>query len=125
MIKVLSYLCDCPKGALRIVLVLALTVTAFGQHTLATREFFYVGGNYSGPPLKEVMAGQMYVEVLRPQRSHTKVSHRVLSWRRTGLRLIGWDTGWSSRLGGLLSAQGYIVYLTRSACARTFTLERL
>jgi len=37
MIKVLSYLCDCPKGALRIVLVLALTVTAFG-HTLLQPE---------------------------------------------------------------------------------------
>ncbi|MDE1164696.1 MAG: alpha/beta hydrolase [Pseudomonas sp.] len=29
-------------------------------------DFFYVGGEYTGPPSKEVMSGQMYVEVLRP-----------------------------------------------------------
>lgn len=29
-------------------------------------DFFYIGGEYIGPPGKEVMSGQMYVEVLRP-----------------------------------------------------------
>src|SRR5215468_3800650 len=38
------------------------------QHSLATRDFFYVGGAYSGEGSTEVMAGQMYVEVLRPSR---------------------------------------------------------
>ncbi|KES23013.1 alpha/beta hydrolase [Pseudomonas sp. AAC] len=31
-------------------------------------DFFYVGGGYVGPPGREVMSGQMYVEVLRPAR---------------------------------------------------------
>ena len=41
---------------------------AFGQHTFSARDYFYVGGKYTGGPGHEVMAGQMYVEVLRPQR---------------------------------------------------------
>src|SRR5690349_17201458 len=39
------------------------------EHTsIASREFFYTGGHYTGDPKNEVMAGQMYVEVLRPNR---------------------------------------------------------
>ena len=48
--------------------LIACFLLAFGEHTLSTREYFYVGGKYSGDPAHEVMAGQMYVEVLRPQR---------------------------------------------------------
>jgi pimeloyl-ACP methyl ester carboxylesterase len=112
MIKVLSYLCDCPKGALRIVLVLALTVTAFGQHTLATREFFYAGGNYSGPPLKEVMAGQMYVEVLRPQRVTQK--YPIVFFHGGGQTATNWMGTPDGRAGwaDYFLAQGYTVYLT-------------
>lgn len=35
---------------------------------LDRRSFFYVGGEYVGPPGKEVMQGQMYVERWRPRR---------------------------------------------------------
>jgi hypothetical protein len=40
----------------------------YAQRTPATRDFFYVGGSYAGEAATEVMAGQMYVEVLRPSR---------------------------------------------------------
>ena len=112
MIKVRSYLCDCPKGARRIVLVLALTVTAFGQHTLATREFFYAGGNYGGPPLKEVMVGQMYVEVLRPQRVTQK--YPIVFFHGGGQTATNWMGTPDGRAGwaDYFLAQGYIVYLT-------------
>jgi hypothetical protein len=36
----------------------------------STREFFYVGGKYSG----DVMSGQMYGEALRPRARHANVS---------------------------------------------------
>jgi pimeloyl-ACP methyl ester carboxylesterase len=38
------------------------------QRVVAIRDFFYVGGKYAGPPDDQVMAGQMYVEVLQPAR---------------------------------------------------------
>ena len=46
----------------------ACFLPAFGQHTFATRDYFYIGGKYTGHAASEVMAGQMYVEVLRPER---------------------------------------------------------
>ena len=53
----------------RAVSLILLAGMAFAAgRTPATRDFFYVGGKYTGAPGKEVMAGQMYVEVLRPQR---------------------------------------------------------
>jgi len=109
MIKVLSYR---RKGARRIALAFALTFTAFGQHTLATREFFYAGGKYSGPPSKEVMVGQMYVEVLRPQRVTQK--YPIVFFHGGGQTATNWmgtpdgRTGWAD----YFLAQGYIVYLT-------------
>jgi hypothetical protein len=50
--------------------IFAVSVNAqHAQHlAMHTREFFYVGGQYAGAPGTEVMAGQMYVELLRPQR---------------------------------------------------------
>ena len=38
------------------------------QQKAPVRQFFYVGGKYSGEAGSEIMTGQMYVEALRPQR---------------------------------------------------------
>ncbi len=47
-------------------------VPAFAQHTLSTHEYFYIGGRYTGPADSQIMSGQMYVEVLKPQRVSRK-----------------------------------------------------
>jgi len=43
-----------------------LPVPAVDQSAVAQRGFFYVGGHYVGDPGKEIMQGQIYVEVLAP-----------------------------------------------------------
>ncbi|MBZ5575410.1 MAG: alpha/beta fold hydrolase [Acidobacteriia bacterium] len=94
-------------------LALAASVAAaFAQtRTLSSREFFYVGGKYTGAPGHEVMIGQMYVEVLRPQR----VTHPYPlvffhgNWQ-TATNWLGTPdgrTGWADYFLG----QGYVVYL--------------
>jgi hypothetical protein len=45
-----------------------LPVPAVDQSAVAKRGYFYVGGKYVGEPGKEIMQGQMYVEVLAPKR---------------------------------------------------------
>src|SRR6266702_64843 len=44
-----------------------LPVPAVDQSAVAKRGYFYVGGKYVGEPGKEIMRGQMYVEVLAPK----------------------------------------------------------
>jgi len=94
---------------------LQLTVTAFGQtHSCKPESSFIIaGGNYSGPPLKEVMAGPDVRRGSASTASHTKVSHRVLSWRRTDCELIGWGHRMVEPAGRTTFwRRGYIVYLT-------------
>jgi pimeloyl-ACP methyl ester carboxylesterase len=77
------------------------------QHTPATREFFYVGGKYTG----EIMADQMYVEVLRPARVTRKyplvffhgLAQTATNWMGTPDGRPGW--------ADYFLAQGYLVYL--------------
>jgi len=77
------------------------------QRTPATREFFYVGGHYVG----DVMADQMYVEVLRPARVTRKYplvflhgnSQTATNWMNTPDGRPGW--------ADYFLAQGYLVYL--------------
>src|SRR6266853_997582 len=92
--------------------VTALTAaTPAGSTPAASREFFYVGGKYSGTG-NEVMAGQMYVEVLRPQQVTRKyplvfihgASQTATNWMGTPDGRAGW--------ADYFLAQGYIVYLT-------------
>ena len=50
------------RSAVALLLMLsALLATASAQHTLASRDFFFVGGKYAGQTSNEVMTGQMYV----------------------------------------------------------------
>ncbi|MGZ3308125.1 MAG: hypothetical protein ACXU8R_06340, partial [Xanthobacteraceae bacterium] len=44
-----------------------LPVPAIDQSAIAQRGYFYVGGKYTGEPGKEIMQGQVYVEVLAPK----------------------------------------------------------
>ena len=97
------------KG-LACLLLVAGTGFAAG-HTLATRDFFYVGGKYTGPPGHEVMAGQMYVEVLRPERV-TQPYPLVLfhgNWQ-TSTNWMGTPDGRPGWADYFL-AQGYVVYM--------------
>lgn len=77
------------------------------KHVLSTRDYFYVGGKYDG----EVMAGQMYVEALRPARVTRKYplvffhgnSQTATNWLGTPDGRPGW--------ADYFLAQGYLVYL--------------
>jgi hypothetical protein len=44
-----------------------LPVPAVDQSAIALRGYFYIGGQYVGDPGKEIMQGQVYVEVLAPK----------------------------------------------------------
>lgn len=95
---------------------LALALSAFvfplfGQHALSTRDFFYVGGKYAGSPGNEVMAGQMYVEILRPQ--IVSQNYALVFFHGAGQTATNWmgtpdgRTGWAD----YFLEQGYVVYL--------------
>jgi pimeloyl-ACP methyl ester carboxylesterase len=97
-----------------VTLSFALTVCflpAFGQHTFSTRDYFYVGGKYTGGPGHEVMAGQMYVEVLRPQRVVQKYPLVLIHGAgQTATNWMGTPDGRSGWTDYFLE-QGYVVYL--------------
>jgi pimeloyl-ACP methyl ester carboxylesterase len=76
----------------------------------AIREFFYVGGRYTGPP-HQVMAGQMYVEALHPpqvtQRYPLVFFHGNWQTATNWLGTPDGRAGWAE----YFLAQGYRVYL--------------
>jgi pimeloyl-ACP methyl ester carboxylesterase len=86
-------------------------VPAFAQHTLSTHEYFYIGGRYTGPADSQIMSGQMYVEVLKPQRVARKyplvlfhgASQTATNWINTPDGRPGW--------ADYFLAQGYTVYM--------------
>jgi pimeloyl-ACP methyl ester carboxylesterase len=91
----------------RLSIGMALAVSLPAQHTLSTREFFYVGGKYT----KDVMAGQMYVEALRPARVTRKYPLVFFHGNsQTGTNWIGTPDGRPGWADYFL-AQGYLVYL--------------
>lgn len=78
---------------------------------IARREFFYVGGEYVGPPGQEVMHGQMYVEALIP-RNPTR-PYPLVMFHGAGQTATNWlgtpdgRPGWAEFFAGA----GYTVYL--------------
>ena len=88
-----------------------LAVPSSAQHTPATRDFFFVGGKYAGAANDAVMAGQMYVEVLRPSR----VSQRypIVFFHGLGQTSTNWIGTPDGRAGwaDYFLARGYVVYL--------------
>ena len=92
-------------------ITICATTVVSAQHALATRDFFYVGGSYAGEASTEVMAGQMYVEVLRPPRVTKK--YPLVFFHGAGQTATNWigtpdgRAGWADYFLG----QGYVVYL--------------
>lgn len=75
------------------------------------RDFFYVGGEYAGPPGEEVMRGQMYVERLIPR--DVRQPYPVVMFHGMGQTATNWlgtpdrRAGWAE----LFAREGYMVYL--------------
>jgi pimeloyl-ACP methyl ester carboxylesterase len=76
----------------------------------ATHEFFFVGGKYVGPPGNIVMAGQMYVEVLRPEHVTQKYPIVLVHSASSAVLWMGTPDGRPGWADYFLS-QGYVVYL--------------
>jgi pimeloyl-ACP methyl ester carboxylesterase len=78
---------------------------------IARRDFFHVGGAYAGPPGKEVMHGQMYVEVLTPRDSRRP--YPLVMFHGAGQTATNWlgtpdgRPGWAEYFAN----DGYRVYL--------------
>src|SRR5829696_5281557 len=75
-----------------------LPVPAIDQSAVDQRGYFYVGGKYVGEPGKEIMQGQVYVEVLAPRdmrRPHPLVlihgaAQTATNWMATPDGRKGW-----------------------------------
>jgi pimeloyl-ACP methyl ester carboxylesterase len=88
-----------------------LPVPAVDQSAIALRGYFYVGGKYVGEPGKEIMQGQIYVEVLAPKdvrRPYPLVlihgaAQTATNWMGTPDGRKGWAE--------YFVEQGYIVYM--------------
>lgn len=87
--------------------VLFLLPSAHAQKAMATREFFYIGGKYTG----DMREGQMYVEALRPAKITKKypvvfihgASQTATNWIGTPDGRPGWADYFLN--------QGYLIYL--------------
>jgi len=88
-----------------------LPVPAVDQSAVAQRGYFYAGGKYVGEPGKEIMQGQVYVEVLAPKdvrRPYPLVlihgaAQTATNWMGTPDGRKGWAE--------YFVEQGYIVYM--------------
>jgi pimeloyl-ACP methyl ester carboxylesterase len=88
-----------------------LPVPAVDQSAVAWRGYFYVGGQYVGDPGKEIMQGQVYVEVLAPKdvrRPYPLVlihgaAQTATNWMGTPDGRKGWAE--------YFVEQGYVVYM--------------
>jgi pimeloyl-ACP methyl ester carboxylesterase len=97
------------RTAFALAILSCLPVAA--QHALATRDYFYIGGKYTGEPGKEVLSGQMYVEVLRPQRVSERypivLLHGAWQTATNWLNTPDGRAGWAD----YFLEHGYVVYL--------------
>src|SRR5262252_861537 len=88
-----------------------LPVPVVDQSAVAQRGYFYAGGKYVGEPGKEIMQGQIYVEVLAPKdvrRPYPLVlihgaAQTATNWMGTPDGRKGW--------ADYFVEQGYIVYM--------------
>ena len=78
-----------------------LPVPAIDQSAIAQRGYFYVGGKYTGEPGKEIMQGQIYVEVLAPEGCATALSARAHPRRGADRHQLDGNAGWAQGLGGI------------------------
>src|SRR3954468_4926411 len=88
-----------------------LPVPAVDQSAVALRGYFYVGGKYVGELDKEIMQGQVYVEVLAPKRVRRPyplvlihgAAQTATNWMGTPDGRKGWAE--------YFVEQGYVVYM--------------
>ena len=88
-----------------------LPVPAVDQSAVAERGYFYVGGRYVGEPGKEIMQGQIYVEVLAPKEQRRRyplvlihgAAQTATNWMGTPDGRKGWAE--------YFVEQGYVVYM--------------
>ena len=88
-----------------------LPVPAVDQSAVAKRGYFYVGGKYVGEPGKEIMQGQIYVEVLAPKEQRRPyplvlihgAAQTATNWMGTPDGRKGWAE--------YFVEQGYVVYM--------------
>jgi pimeloyl-ACP methyl ester carboxylesterase len=87
------------------------SIPTFSTENLARKGFFYAGGEYAGEPGKEVMAGQMYVEVWVPRR--IRQPYPIVMFHGNGQPGNGWQQTPDGRPGWAyyLIDQGYVVYM--------------
>ncbi len=82
------------------------------ESNVARQGYFYVGGRYAGEPGREVMVGQMYVEVWAPREVRRPypivLFHGASSTATTWVQTPDGRKGWAH----LFVDMGYIVYLT-------------
>jgi pimeloyl-ACP methyl ester carboxylesterase len=88
-----------------------LPVPAIDQSAVALRGYFYVGGKYVGEPGKEIMQGQVYVEVLAPKdvrRPYPLVLiHGAAQTNTNWMGTPDGRKGWAE----FFVEQGYVVYM--------------
>jgi len=88
-----------------------LPVPAVDQSMVAKRGFFYVGGHYVGEPGKDIMQGQIYVEVLAPKTQRRPyplvLIHGAAQTATNWMGTPDGREGWAEYFVGL----GYVVYM--------------
>jgi pimeloyl-ACP methyl ester carboxylesterase len=88
-----------------------LPVPAVDQSAVAKRGYFYVGGKYVGEPGKEIMRGQVYVEVLAPK--DVRRPYPLVLIHGAGQTATNWMGTPDGRKGWAeyFVEQGYVVYM--------------
>jgi pimeloyl-ACP methyl ester carboxylesterase len=88
-----------------------LPVATVDQSAVAQRGYFYVGGKYVGEPGKEIMAGQIYVEVLAPK--DVRRPYPLVLIHGAGQTATNWMNTPDGRKGWAeyFVEQGYVVYM--------------
>src|SRR4029453_18001747 len=88
-----------------------LPVPAVHQSAVAKRGYFHVGGKYVGEPGKEIMRGQVYVEVLAPK--DVRRPYPLVLIHGAGQTATNWMGTPDGRKGWAeyFVEQGYVVYM--------------
>ena len=89
-----------------------LPVHSYDQSAIGRRGYFYVGGRYAGDDGKNIMRGQMYVEVLTPKTARRP--YPIVLFHGSAQTATNWMGTPDGRKGwaDYFVEQGYVVYLT-------------
>ena len=87
------------------------SIPTFSTANVAREAYFYVGGEYAGPPDKRVMHGSMYVEVMVPKKITQK--YPIVFFHGNGQTGAVWKQTPDGRPGWAyyLINHGYVVYM--------------